>query len=186
MHSTVRSARRFNLINIYLLIFPFGRAAPIVTPSNYLISLFTFYRPSSRLRGGVEGPSNYFIRGIPRVFVHAFVLRLLTAGRALRKSATSCARLHFINSDFLRFPLHTTCRRVVRQTQHHETSKLFFSSMRRIWKRERTQPLILQIFISDEMLWLNMYTGISLDKPLFFHRIRICEISILIFAIVFT
>lgn len=130
--------------NKYLPInFPFwSRAAPIVTPSDYLISLLTFYRPSSYLRGGVEGgeASNYFIRRVPRVFVHAFVLRLLTAGRALRKSATSCARLHFINSDFLRFLLHTTCRRVVRQTQHHETSELFFSSTRRIWRtRDRTQ-----------------------------------------------
>jgi len=51
----------------------------------------------------------------PRLFVHAFVLRLLTASRALRKFATFYARLHFINFGFLRFSLHTARRRVVRR-----------------------------------------------------------------------
>lgn len=107
-----------------------------------------------------------FVR-IPRVFVHAFVLRLLTACRALRKSATSCARLHFINSDFLRFPLHTTC---VRQTQHHETNEIIFLFNAEFENAvfERTQSIILQIFICDEMLLAEHVYRISLDKTYYF------------------
>jgi len=56
-----------------------------------------------------------FYSRYPRLFVHAFVLRLLTASRALRKFATFYARLHFINFGFLRFSLHTARRHVVRR-----------------------------------------------------------------------
>lgn len=95
-----------------------------------------------------------------RLFAHAFVLRLLTASRALRKPATSYARLHFINFGFLRFSLHTACRRVVRRfpgkppVNHANPAITFFSSTRGVRKRRkreemraRSPSLIPQIFI---------------------------------------
>lgn len=68
--------RQFNLINIYLLIFPFGRCAPVATPwitptlhvlSRVLLPVVGRCEEVTCARGGkMRGvPSNYFIRGIP-------------------------------------------------------------------------------------------------------------------------
>lgn len=121
--------RRFNLINIHLLIFPFGRCAghhplglprlavrapPSSSSSSSSSSRIAVMLRRTRATRRCRRTSILFAVSLC-LFAHAFVLRLLTASRALRKPATSYARLHFINFGFLRFSLHTACRRVVRR-----------------------------------------------------------------------
>lgn len=143
--------RQFNLINIHLLIFPFwslrpGRH-PLGLPSrprqfHTLSSTFSSFSSRGPQRGrtcarGWGVPSNYFIRGIPaRICVRAFILRLLTAGRILRKPATSCARLHFINFGFLRFSL---CCRARHERETYKSANYFSLQRARLgsdWRRE--------------------------------------------------
>lgn len=143
-------ARWFNLINIRLLIFPFGRCTGhhprIISPhhprSSVLLVADRAMLRRTRTTRRASHRNTILLAISPRLFVHTFVLRLLTANRAPRKPATSYARLHFINFSFLRFSLHTACCRVARQIRKLRGPRKpreleFFSSTRRIreWRR---------------------------------------------------
>lgn len=162
-----------NLINIHLLIFPFAAAARRSPPSPVGLPHFSrrarathaaALSPSFPCRGrcitarkrrgarermrvdgvGGRGPSNYFIRGIPVLFVRAFVLRLLTADRALRKPrftraaapfpALVCISLTLASSDSL-----CTARMPGFSPRNAQTRELHFSLQRARREQERGQ-----------------------------------------------